>query len=171
MLTLSQEALEIAITYLGTREQGGNNTGPEVDQFLAAVGLPPGKPWCASFMFYCFREAAAKMGIKNPCPKSGSAVQLYLKADPKYRVSNPTVGAVYVLDDAPLSKWIHATDIPIWAGHTGIVSSLIGTDVDEEISGNTNKAGSREGDTVWKHQGQPEVSHGGMLLGYLNFDL
>lgn len=175
MLTLSQEALEIAISYLGVHDNRptSKNTGPDIDQFLSSVNLTPGYPWCASFMYFCFREAAMKMGVKNPCPKTGSAVQLYLRAEPICRVSNPTIGSLYVLDDAPLSKWLGATDIPVGTGHTGIVSSLTddGLSVDQEISGNTDKGGSRVGGAVWKHQGEPEVTHGGMLLGFLNLDL
>lgn len=39
-----------------------------------------------------------------------------------------------------------------------------------EVSANTNAAGSREGDRWAVHHGSPEISHGGVLLGYLDLD-
>jgi hypothetical protein len=156
---LSQVATQIAVGELGAREQGGANRGPQVDQYLAAVRLDPGFPWCAAFAFWCFEMAARRMGITNPMPRTASTRRLWELADRHFRDPNPAPGRVYVLD--------HGNS----QGHTGIVLSVDALgNVFEEVSGNTNAAGAREGNAVAIHRGTPEVSHGGTLLGYLDFD-
>lgn len=112
-MAIQETALAFAISQLGVHEQGGNNTGPEVDKYLS---------------------------------------------DMAWRDSNPVPGAIYILD--------HGGGV----GHAGIVETVDSGNVLTEISGNTNKEGSREGNCVWRHNGQPEVSHGGTLLGYVLLD-
>ena len=139
---ISLTALEIAVSYLGVHEQGGNNTGPEVDQYLASVGLSPGYAWCAAFLYFCFRQAIQRRPINlapgvdyfpppNPCPRTGSALKLWKLSDMAWRDSNPAPGALYILD--------HGKGL----GHAGIVETSDNTGVLTEISGNTNAAGSR----------------------------
>jgi hypothetical protein len=158
--SLSETALSIAISQLGVHEQGGQNCGPEVDLYLASVGLDPGYAWCAAFVFFCFKKAAAQIGLVNPCPKTASAVKLWTLTEPICRITAPTPGAIYVLDHGG------------GKGHAGIVEQVGGDGTLIEISGNTNSAGSREGNAVARHTGaSPEEIHGGRLLGYLLLDL
>jgi hypothetical protein len=158
-LTLSEEALFIASAEVGTREVGGNNMGAQVERYLASVGLAPGNPWCAAFLFYVFKMAAARLGLVNPCPKTGSTLRMWALADQICRDSNPSVGAVYVLKHSETT------------GHAGVVEKIAADGTITEISGNTNREGSREGDSVWRHSGPtPEVIHGGELLGYIQLD-
>lgn len=158
-MSLMLTALSIAQSQLGIHEQGGNNMGPEVDAYLSAVGLDPGNPWCAAFLFWCFRQAAQKLGMVNPLPRTASSQRMWLHSEPITRDSNPRPGYVYVLQHSPST------------GHVGIIESIDDNGVITEISGNTNQTGSREGNSVWQHTGQPEVTHGGVLLGYLNMDM
>jgi CHAP domain len=158
MLSLSLTALAIAQSQLGVHEQGGNNVGPEVNAYLASVGLDPGFSWCQAFMFWCFREASKRLGLVNPVPRTGSTQRLWALSEPITRDSNPKPGYVYVLQHSPT------------AGHVGIIESVAADGTIVEISGNTNQTGSRDGNSVWQHTGQPEVTHGGVLLGYLGFD-
>jgi hypothetical protein len=158
--TLSETALSIAISQLGVHEQGGQNRGPEVDQYLAAVGLAPGYSWCAAFVFFCFKQAADQLGLVNPCPKTAGAVRMWTLTEPICRATEPSAGAIYVLDHGG------------GKGHAGIVEQVGGDGTMIEISGNTNAAGSREGNAVARHTGEsPEEIHGGHLLGYLLLDL
>lgn len=157
-MSLSEVALALASADVGQREVGGNNRGPYVEACLAKVGLPPGEPWCAAAMFAWFDRAAAQLGLVNPVPKTGSTLRMWALAEPYCRDPNPTVGAAYVLKHSATT------------GHVGIIES-VGDSQLTEISGNTNRDGSREGDSVWRHSGpSPEVIHGGELLGYLVFD-
>lgn len=157
-MILSATVLDIARTQVGVHEEGGNNRGPDVAAYLGSVGLDPGYAWCSAFLFWCFKAAAAKTGLVNPYPKTASSLKVWTFAEPICRLSNPTAGAVYVLRHSPTT------------GHVGIVESCE-DGVIVEISGNTNERGSREGNAVARHTGQPEVTHGGELLGYLQFDL
>ena len=168
-MSISLAALEIAVAFIGVHEEGGQNRGPEVDQFLAAVGLDPGNSWCAAFLYFCFRQAIQRRPVNlapgadyfpppNPCPRTGSVLRLWKLSDVAWRDSNPAPGAVYILD--------HGKGL----GHAGIVETADSTGVLTEISGNTNATGSRNGDSVWRHNGPPEVSHGGTLLGFIYLD-
>lgn len=157
-MSLSEVALALASADVGQRELGGNNRGPYVEACLAKVGLPAGEPWCAAALFTWFDRAAAQLGLTNPVPKTGSTLRLWALAEPYCRDSMPSVGAVYVIRHSPTT------------GHVGIIEAC-GDGGVTEISGNTNREGSREGDSVWRHSGtSPEVIHGGELLGYLAFD-
>jgi hypothetical protein len=159
MPSLSQTALEIAVSQLGVHEQGANNAGPEVNEYLRAVRLPPGFAWCSGFLVWCFDRAAKRLGIVNPCPRTAGAVKLWELAEAVCRSQTPAPGLIYVLRHDG------------GKGHAGIVES-VSDGIVTEISGNTNPAGSREGNAVARHAGAtPAVVHGGRLLGYINLDL
>lgn len=188
-MTLIEAALAFAVSQLGVHEQGGQNTGPEVDVYLASVGLAPGHSWCAAFMFFCFRQAALRLGLVNPCPRTAGAIKVWTLAEPICRDTNPSLGYVYVLDHGKgfghvgIIACVNDTDAPIDYEIPDVVATLLGMPAGTtsvtvppgcvaEISGNTNAAGSREGNTVYIHVGtSPEAIHGGMLRGYLNFNL
>lgn len=160
MASLAETALAVAVSYIGVTEVGGNNRGPQVDQFLASVGLSPGYAWCASFVFFCFKQAAQQLSLVNPCPRTAGAIKLWTLTEPICRTTTPTSGCIYVLNHGK------------GQGHAGIIETVADDGTISEISGNTNAAGSREGNAVARHTGaSPQAIHGGTLLGYLNLDL
>ena len=53
-------------SYVGVRELTHRNDGPEVERFLAHVGLKKGAPWCAAFVSYCLHKAGY-----TDAPRSG----------------------------------------------------------------------------------------------------
>jgi putative modified peptide len=59
--SLGAAALSVAQSQRGVREIGDANTGPRVDQFLAAAKVAPGNPWCASFVTWSLEQAGHKM--------------------------------------------------------------------------------------------------------------
>lgn len=158
-MSLRLAALAVAQTQIGVHEQGGNNKGPEVDEYLRSVGLEPGNAWCAAFLFWCFSQARLGTALVNPVPKVGSAIRVWRLAEPICQDTNPQIGYVYVLD--------HGMGL----GHIGIVESVDANGIPAEISGNTfETSGGRAGNCVARHTGTPELTHGGTLLGYLDFD-
>ena len=48
------------------REEGGNNNGPRIRQYLDNAGIAVPAPWCAAFVQYCSDVAARGLGVPNP---------------------------------------------------------------------------------------------------------
>lgn len=159
--TITEAALAVAVAQLGVHEEGGNNRGPQIEIYLASVYLLPGNPWCAAAMFWCFRIAAARGHFVNPFPRTGSALHVWSLADKHFRVMAPSRGCVYVVDCGD------------GKGHVGIIESVADNGMVTELSGNTNVAGSREGNSFARHSNwrwQDGRAHGGAVVGYLHFD-
>lgn len=59
---LRQRALAHARRLIGVLEQGGNNSGPEVEQIIrGGYGQPSQRPpWCGYFVAHCYRLAGSK---------------------------------------------------------------------------------------------------------------
>jgi len=114
---LAAAALEMAISQLGVREEPpGSNHGPEVDQYLAAVGIgpdvtdPDDRAWCQAFVYWCFREAAEQLGVPCPLPREAGVLKHWRRAAavptavrflPRELVADPSLvqpGMLLVLD-------------------------------------------------------------------------
>ena len=126
--TAGRDLLVIASAEIGTLEATGNNDGKRVEEYLAAVGLPKGHPYCAAFISWVFKEAGYNQ------PRTGWSPALF----PVSRsVKTPVPGNVFGIY-FPAFKRI---------AHCGFVSSVkdnwIGT-----IEANTNVSGSRDGEGV-----------------------
>lgn len=63
---IGRQALQAAIGELraGAREQGGNNRGPFVRKYLAAVKLEEGLPWSTAFVSWCFSTTQGELPFK-----------------------------------------------------------------------------------------------------------
>jgi len=156
---LIERAAEIACSYEGVREQGGANRGPEVEAFLAAVGLPPGNAWCAAFAVFCLKRAAKELGMASPASSTGKVARLWRRAPEWARaVTPPPYPSIFVHLANP--------EDPESKGHTGFVLGVTGTHA-ITIEGNTSQAGSREGDGVYR-QKRPTVGST-YITGYLDF--
>lgn len=155
-------------------EHGGNNRGEWPDYFNAAVGLDPAGafPWCTSSAFCIFREAARQKRMVNPFPKTAKAVSVYTLAEPICRLVNPAPGCIGILDHG--KAW--ASELGTGARLTDNGHCLMATDpATGDVSGNTNATGSRDGNCVavkqWPDGGDPSAVHGGILIGWLDFDM
>ena len=143
---------------LHVREEGGANRGAKVEAYQRAAGLRPGDPWCAAFVAWCV--AKAKGVEKAPKWTSGSAITTWQrgtrKVDPSAKTTPLEAGARAKVASGWI--WVRAKDATGakaaraggWVqGHCGIVVAVdaIGFTT---VEGNTNAAGSREGDGVWE---------------------
>jgi hypothetical protein len=129
-MTLSEKVLEVALSQVGVEERPrGSNRGPEVEQYLASVHLPPGNPWCAAFVSWCVREAVKEVGGPPEFVASGGALGL-LRINPGLAVDQPGDEACYIF----------AIDHGGGKGHAGLWVPRGLT-----IEGNSNETGSREG--------------------------
>lgn len=121
--------LDTALTQLGVKESPGTpNSGPQVDKYLASVGLGPGYAWCMAFVYWCAREA----GVANQLVKTGGVLRQWNERRHQLGVSWPAPGDIFIMDYGK------------GTGHTGIVERVEG-DVLHTVEGNTNDEGSREG--------------------------
>jgi hypothetical protein len=132
---LALRAVELAARYIGTTEVG-HNRGPLIDHWNELAGQDPrSEPaWCASFVYSMFHDAALALEMPNPCPRTASVLRLATRW-PFEIASVPEPGAVFIL--AP-------------SRHTGFVESVNGLLL-VTVEGNTNAAGSREGNSVQRH--------------------
>ena len=138
----------------GVREVG-KNAGPDVEKYLHCLGMSKGSPWCAAFVSWCVMSSR---GLAKP-PKwcSGSAVSLFQMSGKNATKVTP-LDAGYQTKVKPGYIWSRAQDPAaasaarkgVWCqGHTGIVVAVDAVGF-HTIEGNTNAAGSREGDGVYR---------------------
>lgn len=153
--SLAATVIDVAGDQVGVREVPlGSNRGPKVDQYIRACGLDPTTgsfPWCMCFVFWCFREAAQRLGRPNPVPQNasvhmawqatlrlGAPVTVVTGADARRDPSRVKPGMVFFIDTGGAK------------GHTGLVAVNVNGAL-ETIEGNTtNVTGSREGIGVFR---------------------
>jgi hypothetical protein len=146
-------------------EPKGSNTGSMVNQYLSSVGLKPGLPWCAAFVYYIFDQVTRRLHVKNQLPKTGGVMNMWKSSDPSLRISiadakaNPALikpGQIFIMSRP--GKGL---------GHTGIV---IGVDLNKRefisIEGNTNDQQSGEGDRVGVNRRKLDKLP---LLGFIDY--
>lgn len=134
--------IETAESYIGVRELTGHNDGEEVENFLEYVGFGPGAPWCAAYVSYiyghCNIEDAPKTAWSPSFGLDKDAVYFYGQGYDIARVKAKPGDAFTIYYSS--KKRI---------GHVGIYLYSTPSRV-YTIEGNTNKAGSREGDGVYR---------------------
>jgi CHAP domain len=136
---IAQLIVEEAKKYVGVTEHGGENRGPEVERFQRAVdGKARGEPWCMAFVQFVTGEVCRRLGVRNPLPQSEHCLTVFYSTVSAYRSEKGSPGFVAI--------WQHGKTS---AGHTGFVTEP-GVVYFRTIEGNTNSAGSREGDGVYE---------------------
>lgn len=144
---MTKNVIEFARSQLGVSEQPhGSNKGPEVDKYLACVGIHFPAAWCAAFVVYSHLQ----VGVTD-IPQTGGVLDLWNKS-PNNRVSQPQPGDVVIFDYGG------------GKGHTGIVESVDGDKL-TTIEGNTNDDGSREGYEVARRQRSASKAKGFLRFG------
>ena len=150
---------------LGVKEKTGKNDGPRIEEYLRQVGLKKGDPWCAAFVCWVFDRA----GVANP--QTGWSPGLFAKSKVIWeRGRKVAVGTVAVAGKkvaggrelgagkvaAALRNLPQKGDVfGIWFADKGRIAHVGFVDSWTEkwlitVEGNTNEAGSREGDGVWR---------------------
>ena len=122
--------LSIAKNELGVREVSGRNDGPKVAAYLRYVGAEKGSPWCAAFVSWVFGKAGY-VAPRNPWSPA------LFPLNKRTQQVNPAV--VFGIYFSHLNRIAHCGFVERQEG-----SWLI------TIEGNTNIAGSREGDGVYR---------------------
>lgn len=142
---------------LQVREEGGMNRGAKVEAYQRAGGLGPGDPWCAAFVAWCIMKS--RQLDKPPTWCSGSAITTWHKGSKRAgdAFTTPSI-AGYQSKVQPGWIWVRAKDPKgaldalrgLWVqGHCGIVVAVDSVGF-YTVEGNTNSAGSRDGDGVYR---------------------
>lgn len=142
MNALQAKVLELAAGELGVRE-AGRNRGARVEMYQATAGAQPGDPWCASFVVWCFLEAAQALGLPMPLPVTPGVLKLWRRSDPNLHWHAASPGAVFILD--------HGGGL----GHCGLVEDVRADGTMLTIEGNTGPSPDvprkdRDGDGVYR---------------------
>lgn len=130
---LAQATVDLAHRQVGVMEQPpGSNRGPQVDQYLARVGIAPNQGtaddryWCMAFAYWCVDESAKALGVANPLVKTASVLDQWNRcanrpgvtrisqAQAKADMTKVEPGQLLILDHGG------------GTGHTGIVASIDG---------------------------------------------
>ena len=126
----TKQLLAIAKTQIGVRESTGNNDGKEVEKYLAYTGSKKGEPWCAAFVSWVFGQAGFKQ------PRTAWSPSLFPKSKLLAAPKPAVVFGIYFPEKGRIA-------------HVGLVEQQAANWI-YTIEGNTNLAGSREGDGVYR---------------------
>jgi hypothetical protein len=125
-----------------------SNRGPQVDEYLRRAGVNPGLAWCCAFVYWCFDEAAKRLGHPNPMVRTAGCLNHWNRAlaagaeriVKKQAIDNPELvkpGMIFIMD--------HGGGL----GHTGLVEKVEGGLI-TTIEGNTDASRTREGGGVYR---------------------
>ncbi|MBB6109702.1 CHAP domain-containing protein [Mucilaginibacter lappiensis] len=124
---------------IGVREKTGHNDGIKVETYLHYVGLPKGNPWCASFVCWAYGQASVKNPKSGYCPDLFASRYVIYKRGIKINNEAPQKGDVWGLYFPEKGRVAHVGFVDEWQSKYVIT-----------VEGNTNDAGSREGDGVYR---------------------
>lgn len=126
------------------REEGGNNRGPRIRQYLDGLDPPihADAPWCGAFVQYCSDAAARLLGVPNPLDaiRHEALVQSY--------VDSLRSIASYEAEPGDLVAFRFESGPDRW-NHIGILAQKVETDgTFFSVEGNTSDESQRDGDAV-----------------------
>ena len=132
VIDIREEIISTFRSQIGVR-QTGNNTGPEIDQYLASVGLGPGYAWCGAFAAWGYVQH--NIPIPNGAAWTPNWFTVNLTNNPKIA----DVGGIYF---SSLNRIAH---IVVFEENWKDTRNTITT-----IEGNANDTGDRVGDGVYR---------------------
>ena len=152
---LRQEILIIAeaCARLKIRERGGANRGREVEAFLRWAGGQPGQPWCMAFVDFVYELACLLAGCKAALDPGLSCSKLASQALRLKRLHSDPLqlypGDLVLLRGGPTGYKHVGIVVEVLPRHDGSWDLIT-------IEGNTNEAGSAEGDGVYRKLRRPD---------------
>lgn len=130
---------EIYTSQIGVRELTGHNDGHQVEIYLASCKLAKGNPWCAAFITWTYKKAGVKTVVSGYSPAWFPASKtVYTRGAGANSV--PGTADVFGIWFSSKNRIAHVGFIDQWPEGKYAIT----------VEGNTNEAGSREGDGVYK---------------------
>lgn len=124
---------------VGVRETTGHNDGERVEIYLRSTGLPKGNAWCAAFVTWVFRQSGVEAIASAWSPSWFVRNVVYTRAAKNNAVPCPAdVFGIYFQNKGRIA---HVGFIDEWDSKSSFAMT---------VEGNTNDAGSREGDGVYR---------------------
>jgi hypothetical protein len=128
------------LSQVGVFESGGNNRGPQVNEYLKSANSKPGNAWCASFVYWVYKQCDSTFKLNSPAWSPSwfnKKYTIYTRGVDKdiKAQSGDVVGYYYQEKNriAHVGFFYRKTDKYIIT-----------------VEGNTNEGGSRDGDGVFK---------------------
>ena len=159
----------------------GSNRGPNIEPLQKGVGVSPGDPWCAAFIYDVLIKSGFSQNIKNQIPKDAAVRFHWANSGGKKIEYKPNMDINSILPGMAffyLSKDGKTGGYP-GSGHTGIILSVNNVDKTwTSVEGNANPLdGSREGYgtfIVTRKLSDPSISkdrkdHPPKLLGFIDY--
>ena len=134
-----ERVVKIARSQVGVREEGGENCGVAVKGYLGYVGIGSPAPWCAAWVSWVFGQAGYVQPRTAWCPAlfpKEREIEIDARRMTKQSQVSGLVFGIYFPSKGRIA-------------HCGIVERVQG-DFVMGIEGNTNVAGSRDGDRVMR---------------------
>ncbi len=125
---------------IGIREETGQNDGQRVEEYLHAVGQKKGAPWCAAFVSWVFVQADVTAIRSAWSPSWFPAANVVYTRGSAGNLT-PLPADVFGIYFQNLKRIAHVGFIDNWQSNTSFLIT---------VEGNTNDAGSREGDGVYR---------------------
>lgn len=137
--TLREKVQQTYTEEIGIRELTGHNDGKQVEKYLAAAGFKKGYAWCGAFVNWCFVQNNIK-SVKSPAwaPSWFPNKNVIFIQGKKIR-EPPAAGDVFGIYFQSKKRIAHVGFVDNW-GDKWVTT----------VEGNTNQAGSREGDGVYR---------------------
>lgn len=125
---------------LHVREKTGNNDGVEVERYLKYTKLGKGYAWCASFVCWTLGQACIINPVSAWSPSLLPNSKLIYQKGSKTYNSTPQTADVFGIYYTNLKRIGHVGFVDQWEEGSYVLT----------VEGNTNSAGSREGDGVYR---------------------
>jgi hypothetical protein len=125
---------------IGVRESTGHNDGARVESYLKVTGLGKGNAWCAAFVAWTYQQAGVdaltSAWSPNWFPASNT---IYTRGSASNQT--PSQADVFGIFFEAKKRIAHVGFIDEWQPDKPYTIT---------VEGNTNEAGSREGDGVYR---------------------
>ena len=136
---LRERVAAIYTAEIGVRELTGRNDGSRVVDYLKAANLRKGDAWCAAFVTWTFKQVGVKTVVSGYSPAWFPKKNVvYTKGKPDNK--KPLQADVFGIWFNSKNRIAHVGFIDVWQDNSYCIT----------VEGNTNEAGSREGDGVYR---------------------